>query len=274
MMRKWIAVVLGTALMAYALNAFLIPAKIAVGGVSGIASILENVWNIKASVTVLLFNIPLLVSAYIWGSRKLFLNSLAGSLSLSLFLELFSVFPPLMEETMLCAIAGGLLLGLGMGIVFREDATTGGTDILAVLLQKAKPYMPISTLILIADGAVIISSGIIFKSFDAMIYACIALFISSKLIDAIVVGLDYAKEVTIISHYAPDISRDIIHTLRRGVTGVKCVGLYSGRDNMMLVSIVKKNQIVKIKNIVQKHDPNAFVIVSEVKEVIGEGFKE
>lgn len=273
-MKKWLAVIIGTASMAFGLDVFLIPAKIAAGGVSGVASILENVWGIKASVTVMALNIPLLIAAFVCCGKKLFLNSLLGSVFLSAFLEVFSFMPPLVQDEMLCAVAGGILVGAGMGIIFREDATTGGTDILAVLLQKIRPYLPISTLILMADGVIILVSGIVFKSFDAMIYACISLFISSKLIDSIVVGLDYAKEVTIISHHAPAISREVIEKLHRGVTGIKCLGLYSGKDNMMLVSVVKKNQIVKIKNIVEKHDKNAFVIVSEVKEVIGEGFNE
>ena len=259
--------------MAFGVAVFLIPSKIAAGGISGIATILQNKWGIKASLTVLVLNVPLLISAFIYCGKTFFFKTLAGALLLSLFLEIFSLVPRLINDTMLSAISGGLITGIGQGMVFRADASTGGTDIAAHLLKKIKPHLPISTLILIADGLVILASGLAFKNIETMVYASIALFITSKVIDGIVVGLDYAKEVTIISKSAPDISREIIKNLERGVTGVKCIGLYSGKENMMLVSVIKRNQIVKIKNIVQKYDKNAFVIVSEVKEVIGEGFK-
>lgn len=259
--------------MAVGLEMFLIPANIAAGGVSGIATIIQNVWGVKASITVFLLNVPLLISAYLFCGKKLFFNSLLGSLLLSIFLEVFSSFGSLVQDMMLNAIAGGVLVGLGLGMVFRFDSTTGGTDILATLLQKVKPHLPIGTLVLFADGLVILASGLTFKNFEIMICAAIALFISSKVIDGIVVGLDYAKEVTVISPFAPDIAREITASLDRGVTGIKCLGMYSGKERMMLISVVKKNQIVKIKNIIQKYDKKAFVIVSEVKEVIGEGFK-
>ena len=259
--------------MAIGLELFLIPSRIAAGGVSGIATILQNVFGIKASITVFLLNVPLLFSAYFFGSRKLFFNSLTGSLFLSVFLEIFSRFNLVLNDVMLNAIAGGVFVGLGQGIVFRFDATTGGTDILASLIQKIKPHLPIGTLVLFADGLVILASGITFREFDIMIYAALSLFISTRVVDGIVTGLDYAKKVTVISPFAPDIAREIISALDRGVTGIKCLGMYSGKEQMMLISVVKRNQIVKIKNIVQKYDKKAFVIVSEVKEVIGEGFK-
>lgn len=272
-MKKTSALIIGTFVMASGLQLFLIPANIAAGGVSGIATILQNTVGIKASVTVFLLNIPLLISAYLFCGKKLFVNSLLGSALLSLFLEVLSGVTPMVEDRILNAVAGGVLVGLGQGIVFRFDATTGGTDILATLLQKAKPHLAIGILVLVADGMVILASGLTFKNFEIMICAAISLFIASRVIDSIVVGLDFEKEVTIISPFVPDIARDIAVTLDRGSTGVKCLGMYSGKERMMLISVVKKNQIVKLKNIVQKYDKKAFVIVSEVKEVIGEGFK-
>lgn len=272
-LKKIAALITGTIIMATGLELFLIPSNIAAGGVSGIATILQNVWGIKASVTVFLLNIPLLISAYIFCGRKLFFNSLAGSALLSAFLEFFSGISPVTEDIMLNAIAGGVLVGAGQGLVFRFDATTGGTDIMASLIQKIKPHLPIGSLILFADGLVILASGVTFGNFEIMICASVSLFITSKVIDSIVTGLDYAKKVTVISPFVPDIAREITSCLDRGVTGIKCLGMYSGKERMMLISVVKKNQIVKVKNIVQKYDKKAFVIVSEVKEVIGEGFK-
>lgn len=273
MLKKWITVACGAAIMAFGIDVFLIPAKIAAGGVSGIAAILKNAAGIKASVTTLALNFPLLlIFGFVYG-KKSGLSSLVGALMLSFFLEVFSFVPRLVQNEMLCAIAGGLLSGAGLGTVFRADANTGGTDIVALLLQKKWPYFPIGTLVLVSDGIIILASGLVFKSFDIMIYACIALFISTKVIDAIVIGLDYAKEITVVSPKAPDIAREVMAVLSRGVTGIRSIGLYSGKESLMLISVVSRNQAVKFKNIVQKYDENAFVIVSDVKEVIGEGFR-
>ena len=272
-MKKIFPLLFGTAIMAFALQLFLIPANISAGGVSGIATILQNTLGVKASVTVFLLNVPLLISAYLFSGRKLFFNSLYGSVLVSVFLELFSGFGPLIDDRILNSVAGGVLVGLGQGIVFRFDATTGGTDILATVLQKLKPHLPIGMFVLVADGLIILASGITFKNFEIMICAAISLFIASRVIDSIVVGLDFEKAITVISPYVPDIARDIAVNLDRGSTGIKCIGMYSGKERTMLFSVVKKNQIVKVKNIVQKYDKKAFIIISEVKEVIGEGFK-
>ena len=273
-MKKFLYILSGTALVAIGLDWFLIPAKIAAGGVSGIATIFQHILGIKASVTVLALNIPLLFLAYWFCGKKFILKTLFASVALSAFLEIFSGVSPLVEEPMLCTIAGGILSGVGMGLVFMADASTGGTDVVALLLQKIKPHIPVGTMLLVADGVVVLVSGILFKSFDVMIYACICVFITTKIIDNMVSGLDFAKQITIISKKATDISDCIINELDRGVTGIKCVGQYSKEEGMMLITIVKRNQIVKVKDAVNKYDKNAFVIVSDVHEVIGEGFKE
>lgn len=258
--------------MALGLDVFLIPQRIAIGGISGIATILENLFQIPSSVTVFVLNIPILVLAFLYLSRKTFWYTLFGTTMLSVFLQIFGFIAPVSDDKILCAIAGGLLVGVGLGMVFFKDGTTGGTDVVARLLQKKKSHMPIGTLVMLSDGAVILLSGILFKSFEQMIYACIALFVSAKLIDYIMVGGDFAKQVTIISKFAPDISREILKKLERGVTGIRSIGTYSGKESLMLMTVVKKNQIAKVKEIVKKYDINAFVIVSSVSEVIGEGF--
>lgn len=267
-------VILGAALTAAGLNWFLIPARIAAGGVSGIATIFENLFNIKASVTVLALNIPLLIMAWIFKGRKTLFRALTGAILLSLFLEILSFSPFEVLDPIVSAIAGGLMTGLGMGLIFKAEFSTGGTDIMALLLQLKYPYLPIGTLLLYADGLVIITSGILFKSIEICIYACIALFVSIKLIDLIVVGTDFAKQVTIISKKTEQISKDVMENLERGVTGLSYKGMYGGTQGTMLLCVIHKNQIVKLKSIIEKHDSNAFVIVSNVTEVIGEGFRK
>ncbi|MBR3942593.1 MAG: YitT family protein [Clostridia bacterium] len=273
-MKTIFSVVLGSAIMALGLDLFLIPEQIVVGGISGIATVLQFTAGISPSVTVLVLNIPITILAFLYLSRRTFWFTMLGSLNLSVFLQIFTCVAPVSDDKILCSLAGGVLVGLGLGIVFRADGTTGGTDVVAKLLQKKKPYLPIGILMLVADGVVVLLSGVLLKSYEQMIYASIALFVSTKVIDRIVVGGDAAKQVTIISTFAPDIARCVITKLQRGVTGIKSVGLYSGKDTLMLMTVVQNNQIVKVKQIVKKYDKNAFVIISNVSEVIGEGFNK
>ncbi len=273
-LKKYLIVVLGCVLTAAGLNFFLIPGRIAAGGVSGIATIVENLLGIKAAITVLILNIPILVSAWIFKGKNTFFKAMVGSVLLSIFLEVLSFVPFRVYDLLLCAIGGGVLTGIGMGLVFKSEFSTGGTDILALLLQLKYPYLPIGTLLMFADGAVIVTSGIIFHSVEICIYACIALFLAVKLIDFIVVGADFAKAVMIISPKTEEISKDVISLLDRGVTGLQSRGMYGGKQGTMLLCVIRKNQIVKLKSIVEKHDKNAFLIVSDVTEVIGEGFRK
>lgn len=267
-------VILGCALTAAGLNFFLIPGCIAAGGVSGVATILENLFKIKAALTVFALNIPILISAWIFKGKNTFFKAMVGSFLLSIFLEILSFVPFRVYDLLLCAVGGGALTGLGMGMVFKSDFSTGGTDVLALLLQLRYPYLPIGTLLMFADGAVIVTSGILFHSVEICIYACIALFIAVKLIDFIVVGTDFAKAVMIISPKTEEISKDVLSILDRGVTGLQSRGMYGGNHGTMLLCVIRKNQIVKLKSIVEKHDKNAFLIVSDVTEVIGEGFRK
>ncbi len=267
-------IIFGSAIMALGLDLFLIPEKIVVGGISGIATVLQFTTGILPSVSVFVLNIPITVLAFLYLSRRTFWFTLLGTFSLSAFLQAFTFLAPVTEDKILCALAGGVLVGLGLGLVFRADGTTGGTDVVAKLLQKKKPHMPIGVLVMVSDGLIIALSGILFKSYEQMIYAGVALFISSKVIDRIMVGGDTAKQVTVISPFASDIARCVISNLQRGVTGIKSVGLYSGKDTLMLMTVVRNNQIVKVKQIVKQYDKNAFVVISNVTEVIGEGFNK
>ena len=165
-MKKLIMVVLGAALTAAGLNWFLIPARIAAGGVSGIATILENLFSIRASITILALNIPLLILAWVFKGKKTLFRALTGAVLMSFFLEVLSLSPFKVSDPIVSAIAGGLMTGLGMGLIFKAEFSTGGTDIMALLLQLKYPYLPIGTLLLYADGLVIITAGILFKSIE------------------------------------------------------------------------------------------------------------
>ena len=164
-------------------------------------------------------------------------------------------------------------MGLGLGMVFISGATTGGTDLAARILHHFVPGMTIGKILLLIDSVVIIFAAVAFNSFLLALYAILALYISSKIIDIILEGVNYAKAVYIISDYADDIARDILKELDRGVTALNGTGMYTGKDKRVLYCIIQRGQLPVLKALVKKIDPTAFIILSDVTEVLGEGFK-
>ena len=173
---------------------------------------------------------------------------------------------------MIASIFGGVLVGVGVGLTVLKDASTGGSDFAAIMLHKKIPYVSVATFILIIDAVIIISSGIVFHDYTIMFYSVISLYISSKVTDWILVSGNYAKSVYIISKNSDLIADEIMRDMERGVTGIYSRGLYNKIDNMMLMCIVKSKEIPRIMEIIKRIDKNAFTIISEVREVDGEGF--
>ncbi len=272
-MKKFLFMLLGTLIMALGLDLFLIPNKIAAGGVSGIATIFEFTLGIRASYSVLLLNIPVLLTAFFKVGRNYVFRSLAGTLMLAVWMKLFENFGAFSQDLFVAALLGGSLAGVGMGLVMKYSYTTGGTDVVAGIMNKRNPHISLGNLILFIDAAIITISGIVFKSFDLAIYAVVALAVSTKIIDNIVEGFDFAKEILIISENSEKIAREIMDRLQRGVTGCEIKGMYTNKRNLMLMCIIKKNELMKIEQIVKETDKNAFVILSDVKKVYGEGFE-
>ncbi len=272
-MKKFLYMLLGTLIMALGLDFFLIPNKIAAGGVSGIATIFEFVFNIRASYSVILLNIPILLTAFFKVGRKYVLRSLTGTLMLALWMNLFEDFGALSRDLFSSALLGGILTGTGMGLVIKYSYTTGGTDVIAGIMNKKNPHVSLGNLILFIDAVIIALSGIIFKSLDLALYAVVALGVSTKIVDNIVEGLDFAKQILIISENSEKIAKEIMDKLQRGVTGCEIRGMYTNKRNLMLMCIIKKNELLKVEKIVKETDKNAFVILNDVKKVYGEGFE-
>ena len=272
-LREYLLITLGSAIMGLSLNMFLIPNKVAAGGVSGIATVLEYTLNASPGIVVALVNTPLFLLAFLMLGDKVLIKSLYGTAVLSLSLEYLTMFGTITYDPLLACVAGGVLLGLGLGIVIASDATTGGTEIVARLINKVMPHFSVGRLILIVDSVIILWAGIAFESVDQMIYGAIALFISSNIVDNIVEGMDFAKNITIISKKSPEIAKAIISQMERGVTGLKSIGMYSGQEGTVLMCLIRRNELRKIKQIVSSYDKDAFVTLTDVREVIGEGFK-
>lgn len=177
------------------------------------------------------------------------------------------------EDVLLCSISGALCLGIGLGIILKMDASTGGTDLIALMLNKVFPNVPLSKFMVMLDGMVVISAGLASKNLETALYSGVALYIIVKLVDAIVSDFNYSKAFMIISN-EPNVLRDgITREIKRGVTFLQGKGGYTNEDKNVLLVVVSKNEEVHLKKVIKNIDPSAFIIVSDVHEVLGEGFK-
>lgn len=258
--------------MSVGYNLFLIPGRIASGGAGGIATALNIRFGISVSVTVLAVNAVLFIISWSKMPRRVFVRSAVGTVALTIFLELLSFIPPFCDDVFLSAIFGGAIMGAGVGIVIRSNASTGGSDFLAVILHSVFKHISVAKLILLIDGLIIISGGILLGDYTLMLYAVLSAYISVKVADSIVEGGVSAKSAYIISDKSDEIAKLIQNKLHRGVTGIYGKGMYAEKSTTVLLCIVKRNEIVRLKEIVSKADKNAFIILSEVREVFGKGF--
>lgn len=282
-------IILGSFLTASSINIFMLPYKIAPGGVSGIATVLYYLSNGKfpLGVTMLVLNIPLFIGGMRFIGGKFIVRTLFSTLLLSLFTDFTKPFSVYFAEKylgkfdgvssapdlLLFSIFGGLLMGFGLGLVFRSGATTGGTDLAAKIVKHFVPNFTMGQILLAIDTCIIIFAMISFKSVTIGLYSIVTLVISSKVIDAILEGVNFAKAVFIISNKPDEIAAKILKELDRGVTGFNGKGMYTGNDKRVLYCIMDRGQIPVLKNIVKQVDDKAFVILSDVREVLGEGFK-
>lgn len=277
--RKYLIIVVGSFLMALAINLIYEPLGLVTGGLSGLAIVVKDITQIiwKGGVPVWLFttivNIPLfIVSVKILGLRTM-LNVFIGTVTLIIALFIIPIYDFGFNDMLLSSVVGGAISGVGLGMVFSVSASTGGTDLLATLIHRYKRHISVPFILTFIDGAIILIGALVFGIGNAL-YAIIAVFISAKVSDGILEGLKFAKMAYIISDEYDKIAKEIMTTLDRGVTGLSSTGMYSNIDRKMLFCVVSKKEIVKITEIAKKIDPKSFVIVNDVREVMGEGFIE
>lgn len=272
--REISGVTFGVILIALGLDLFLIPNRIAAGGVSGIATILHYLIRAPVGVAMLVLNVPLFaLGVYRMGLRFGF-RSLYGTIALSLLVDLLAPFLPVpTNDFLLASLFGGVLTGLGLGLVFRHNGTTGGTDLAAVVL-RTYTGVNIGQLLFLVDASVVIAAWITFNSAELAMYALITIFVTAWLIDLVQEGFSYAKAFLIISRQAPDIAEVIVRELNRGATAWPVRGVYTGTERELVLSVVSRSEVTRLKEIVHSVDPLAFIILADVHEVLGEGFKE
>lgn len=268
----WAGITIGSLFVALALDIFLVPNRIAAGGVSGLATIFYYVLHIPVGYTILVLNFILLYLSYRELGTRIVVRSLYGAAVTSAFVELLrNRLPVPTHDYLLASIYGGILTGLGIGIVLRSGGTTGGTDLVAGLVHK---YLPVTMgqALLGADSVVITLAGVFFSA-ELALYALLGLLATGKVIDLVQEGLSYARAVFIVSGRSQEIANAVFRELGRGVTALAGQGMYTGEKRPVLISVVAKTEESRLKELVYAVDDDAFVFTTDAAEVLGTGFK-
>lgn len=269
-----IQLIIGTVLMSAGTAFFMLPNKLSTGGFSGIATIFYYLFNVNMGVTILILNIPLFVIACFKLGLNFLSKAIIGTVSLSIFIDLFIQFGVITSDRLLASIYGGIITGLGTSMVLRANASTGGSDLLAVIIKKFKPHFRTGNLIIIIDSIIVILNVITFKQLEIALYSGISIYIMGKVMDIFLEGIHFAKIIYIISDKNEDISKKINNDIGRGTTLLYGRGMYKGEDRNVLLCVASRNEIGQITQIIKKIDKHAFTIISNVREVFGKGFKQ
>lgn len=277
-MKKWSSfptyafIALGSFLLSVSLAAFLTPAALSAGGVGTVGTVLFYFFSVPLSYTTLFVNALLFLAGCRLLPRAAVFRSIFGVLSSAFFLEVASRFPAYKGDLTVAVIAGGILMGLGLGLVVRQGASTGGSDFAALILHRFFPHVPVARLILLLDCVIILAAGLVFRSISSAVYSAAALFLSMETADRVITFGNAAKAVWLLSSRAEEISSRIQVQFSRGTTGIHSRGMYTAENRLMLLSVVSPKELPRLIALIRSMDAAAFIIVSDVREVLGEGF--
>lgn len=271
--RDYILIVIGASIMGFAIKNIYDPVGLVTGGVSGIAIILKSQLGIPLWLTNTALNIPLFLVSLKLKGWSFIKRTFVATVTLSASLYVIPEMPFLMEDLFLTALFGGIISGVGAGLVFISHATTGGTDMLSALIQRFLPHYSLVQILQVMDAVIVLVGATIFGITYAL-YALIAIFALTKVSDGIIEGWKFSKVAFIISDKSDELAEVIMETMDRGVTGLDAQGMYSGKRKNVLFCVVSQKEIVQLKELVVGYDAQAFVIVTDAREVLGEGFIE
>lgn len=270
---RFCLIIIGCALAGFGTASFLLPNQISSGGFAGIATIIYYFFNVQMGTTILILNVPLFILGYIKLGKEFMFKTILATFLYSKFIDVFSFFNFSTEDRLLSSIYGGILIGIGLAIVFKADSSTGGTDLIAHIAQNYNINMKMSNMIVLIDIFVVIANLIAFKEIEIGLYSAIAIYISGKMIDIVFEGINFSKIIYIISDKHEEIMEIINKDIKRGATALYGRGSFTGKNKMVIMCVSKRRDIDKIKNISKKIDRNSFIIITDAREVYGLGFK-
>lgn len=277
--KKSIIVIIGSTMMALGMNFFFEPMNMVTGGVSGLAIILKDLTKqltpggIPVWMTNLVINIFLFAGSYKVLGKKFLRNTILGTLVFTACLYVVPVMDLTGGDKLLAAIFGGALNGAGLGLIFSAGCSSGGTDLLGAILQRYLRHYSVAQTLMVVDGLIVFLGALVF-GIDVTLYAIISVFISSKIMDYVLSGINFAKLALIITENSKEISDGILYEMSRGVTELPALGGYSRKGKEVLLCAIDKKELAVLMDIVDKKDPDAFIIVTDAREIFGEGFRE
>jgi len=268
--------IVGSVIFAIGLISFIGPANIAPGGVSSIALMINYIIPVPIGLTSFLLNVPLLILAVIYLGKKFTLKTIRTLVINTVIIDLVVApyIPVYAGDRLLGSLYGGVIAGAGLAIIFMRGTTTGGTDILIFVLQKLRPHLSIGRAMMMVDGVIIASSMIVYQDIEAGLFGIICLFTQTQILNGIIYGVDKGSLITVVSPKNRQIADRIMNEMDRGVTFLRGEGGYSHEDKDVLLCAVRQVQFARVKAIIYQEDRDAFVIVSDVGQILGEGFKE
>ena len=257
-------------------HAFVEPAQVAPGGAIGVALLVNHLTNLPIGMMTMATNIPLLILAWFYLSLRFAVTTAVTTALSSLVLDVLvaPLCPVYTVDRFLCSLYGGVVIVVGMALIFLAGTTTGGSDILGYLLQKKRPQMSIGRALLLVVGIVLVVSIFVFGNIDAALFGLVTLFAQTKVIDGIIYGGEVSTMATVVTKNPEAIAERVIVDLDRSATLLKAQGAYSKEDTTLLLCTVRKSQFPRLKRIIYEVDPDAFMMATETSEVLGFGFKE
>lgn len=270
--RAYALIVVGSVMGGAAYPLFLVPNNIAPGGLTGLATILNYLFSCPVGATSMALNVPLFLIGYKTMGRTFVIRSLVATILLSASIDLLPL-PPLTDDVLLGSVYGAVLLGVGLGLILRGGATTGGTDMIAGMAHRKLPVVTVGAFLFLVDCLIILAAAFTMSA-RAALYALICIFVNAKVVDLVLAGLGSDKACFVISVSYESISSRVMEELERGVTLFPATGAYSGQQKQALLCVISQRELIKFKRIVREEDEKAFMFVFDTHETLGEGFAD
>ena len=265
---------IGTVIMAIGVEQFLLPCQLSTGGFSGIGTVIYYMTGISVGTSMIALNIPLFLIAFFRVGRKFFVKAVLGTILLSYFLNIFQYVNPITTDRFLGFLYGSIIVGIGTAVVLKANGSTGGTELVALVIRSYKPKLKTGTLIVLFDTIIVLANTIFFGAIEIALYSALAIYVMGKLLDIFFEGIDFAKMLLIISPKWEEISNKLNQELRRGTTALYGKGMYKKQNKEILLCVMSRTEIIEARRIIEEIDPSAFIIITNAREVYGEGFKE
>lgn len=272
-LKEMLETILGALIMAAGVSLFLLPNQLSSGGIAGVATIFYYLLNIPMGIVIIAINIPLFLFSMYKVGKMFFLKSTLGTVAMSVFIDLLDKIEPLTNDRFLACIYGGILLGLGTTLLLKSESSTGGSDLISYIAKKYKPTVRSGNIIVIIDIIIIALNVIFFKEIEIGLYSAIAIYIMGKIIDIFFEGINFTKLMIIVSNKSEEIAKQIDQKVARGSTGLYGKGMYTNENKLILMCAAYRKDVARIKIIAKEIDPKSFIVITNSREVVGQGFK-